>query len=376
MKVFLFILTLCAGLSNARLQGSSRRSLWGWDYHYGWYTPLPDDICEGRHVHGHCHVRMDNVEWSWCEYGGKCPIVIFLHDKGQTAYNYMRESHSWWYGLIGVYPQAYQNTWNTHNVEGNDILNSLDDVAFIAKIIQHVKTLPKLKDSNVYVVGTGNGAQLAYILAANAGPNLPIKGIGAAYMSLLQTPAQYGPGPMKNTQPTSESYPVSVYQTMHTADVKVPFDGGNSPHSYSNDAFKLMPADLSIKTWADHNRCHSNSMRPYWQGDMKEYECPDTIVILDALDYNKYYSYKVYDFIHHVDHLPPRVEKFSDCCSDTKFNVTVNDEVFRCAELKYDTSKCGWTNTFNETGDMRCPLECSPTCIEERAFQTNELKCD
>jgi len=266
-------------------------------------------------------------------------------------------------------------------MKGDDILNSMDDVAFIAKIIQHVKTLPKLINSNVYVVGTGNGAQLAYILAANAGPNLPIKGIGAAYMSLLDTPAQYGPGPMKNTKPTSESYPVSVYQTMYTADWRVPFKGGNAPHIFKNDTFKLMPADLSIETWAKHNDCHNNSIQTYWQGDTKRYECPDTIVILDYYtNHNNYLNddlkYKVYSFIHHVDHLPPRVRNFSDCCSDTNFNVTVNDKVFLCADLKNDTSKCGWTNTLNETGDMSCPLECSPTCIQDRAFKTNTLECD
>merc|ERR1712071_644671 len=180
----------------------------------------------------------------------------------------------------------------------------------------------------------------------------------------------------KNTQPTSESYPVSVFQTMYTPDVKVPFYGGSS-QSYFNESFKIKSGDDSIETWANHNDCHSNSIEPYWQGEMKRYECPDTMVILDAYtQYNYYRYYMVYYFIHDVDHLPPRVEEFSDCCSDKMFELTADGKTLTCEDLEYDTSKCGWTNTFNETGDMRCPLECSPICIEENAFTTNTLQCD
>ena len=104
-------------------------------------------------------------------------------------------------------------------------------------------------------MGSSNGAALAHRLAANAGPDLPIKGIVADVTQLLSSPARSGPGSLNYNQSGRGSSPVSVMSVMGTSDPLIPYLGGSSRVFDGDDAFRLHSALDSMAVWAEYNSC-------------------------------------------------------------------------------------------------------------------------
>ena len=188
-----------------------------------------------------------------------CPIVFFFHGAGGTNDGFAKNSGIHDHNVIGVYPQG-ENGWNTGPKNTNtctwddySCTTDPDEGAFISSIINELRLLGA--GGNIYLVGNSNGAALAHRLAANAGDNLPIKGIVTKVTQLLASPERSGPGQLNYNQPKVGGPPVSVLNLMGENDLLIPYEGGTSGVFGGDINFQLMSALDSMSTWAAHNGC-------------------------------------------------------------------------------------------------------------------------
>ena len=241
------------------------------------YTFCPDRPRSG------CEVKIDVPDSCEPPAAGTpslCPVVFYLNGAGGSNRWTSRvrprpDDGLHVQGLIGVYPLG-DSGWNTGPRPTNrcaftdyDCTSDPDETGFVADIISYLRE--QGAGGNVYVVGGSNGGALAHRLAANAGPELPIKGIVAKVSQLLATPYMSGPGQLNHNRPGNgigpfsngdlpvvtgrDSEKVSVLSVTGTHDKLIPYDGGKSSAFGYDDKFELMSALQSMETWALHNGC-------------------------------------------------------------------------------------------------------------------------
>ena len=213
-------------------------------------------ICTGR-PRADCAVQLDVPE-SCVGSSSACPIVFYLHGANGNNRRYASTSGVHTAGYIGVYPQG-ERGWNTwpkdfNSCRWNDYrcTTDPDEGDFIASIIAELRD--RDATGNVYLVGISNGASLAHRLAANAGPELPIKGIVVDVMPMLASPERSGPGRLNYNQPGRGSSPVSVLSVMGTTDRLIPYEGGKAT-VWNDNSFQLHSALDSMRVWAGYNSC-------------------------------------------------------------------------------------------------------------------------
>ena len=179
------------------------------------YTFCPDRPRSG------CEVKIDVPDSCEPPAAGTpslCPVVFYLNGAGGSNRWTSRvrprpDDGLHVQGLIGVYPLG-DSDWNTGPRPTNrcaftdyDCTSDPDEPGFVADIISYLRE--QGAGGNVYVVGGSNGGALAHRLAANAGPELLIKGIVAKVSQLLATPYMSGPGQLNHNRPGNGIGPFS-----------------------------------------------------------------------------------------------------------------------------------------------------------------------
>lgn len=224
-------------------------------------------LCSGRPRPG-CEVQLDVPEACTPQAGqpSLCPVVFYLNGAGgnnrwTSRVRSRPDDGLHVEGYVGVYPLG-DGGWNTGPKPTNqcafdeyDCTTDPDETGFFADIITHLRE--RGAGGNVYVVGGSNGGALAHKLAANAGPELPIKGIVAKVSQLLKSPDRSGAGPLNYNRPGigARKQKVSVLSVTGGDDTLIPPGGGKSAAFLYDETFQLMPALTSMETWALHNGC-------------------------------------------------------------------------------------------------------------------------
>ncbi len=148
------------------------------------------------------------------------PLVLVLHGASGNAWNAARVSKFSRFadanGIVVCYPdgtgaEKYRLTWNAGYCCGYAAENEVDDVAFISKLLETLKTAFKIDRSRVYAAGISNGGMMAMRL----GVELSAKFAAVASVA--------GAMPPVDMQPLE---PVSAMFIHGTADRYVPFCGG------------------------------------------------------------------------------------------------------------------------------------------------------
>ncbi|KAL7533278.1 hypothetical protein ACHAWF_004439 [Thalassiosira exigua] len=220
--------------------------------------PGPCSASQGRR--SKCEVELDvPPACVSADATSSCPVVFFFHGAGGSNDGFARNSGVHSAGVVGVYPQG-EDGWNTGPKTSNscawddfDCASDPDEGAFVASIVSELRDLGA--SGNVYLIGNSNGAALAHRLAANAGDDLPIKGVVAKVTQLLADPPRSGPGALNYNQPLAGGPAVSILNLMGTDDGVIPYNGGSSPVFGGDPAFSLMTALESMEAWAAHNGC-------------------------------------------------------------------------------------------------------------------------
>ncbi len=147
------------------------------------------------------------------------PLVVFLHGGGGTS----RQSSSMGltklsdlHGFIVVYPNAIDKHWNDGRVSPRFVEHdkTINDVEFIASLVQQLKKQYSIDSSKVFAAGISNGGFMTQRLAIERSEIFSAVGIITASMG---EPLKYKFSPTK---------PVSVLYMNGTEDPLVPYNGG------------------------------------------------------------------------------------------------------------------------------------------------------
>lgn len=140
------------------------------------------------------------------------PLVVMLHGGFGSAQQAER-SYGWddladAEGVLVVYPDGLDRTWNAGSCCGRSASGNVDDVGFIGAVVADVANLVRVDASRVYATGMSNGAMMAYRLACETSTFAAIAPVAGDQMVACSARA-----------------PASLLHIHGTADTSVPLDG-------------------------------------------------------------------------------------------------------------------------------------------------------
>lgn len=206
--------------------------------------------------------------------GDRLPVVIVLHGGGSDARAAMAQTGmselAARAGFLAVYPQGTarfggrQLTWNAGACCGYAVDQQVDDVAFLAAVIDQVVRDHQGDPDRIYLTGFSNGAMLAYRAACQLADR--IAAIAPVAGSLLV-----------DCRPSA---PLSVLIVHGTADQQIPYQGGESPARADTHPRRDPPVADTTAFWATHNHCSTpttEQMSP--NTTLRHHDCPDGIEV-------------------------------------------------------------------------------------------------
>jgi polyhydroxybutyrate depolymerase len=173
------------------------------------------------------------------------PVVLALHGAGMDG-----AMMAWFCGLnqtsdksgfVVVYPSGTGTgpfrTWNAGGFEGRMAANKPDDVAFIRRVLDDLRTVVNVDATRVYACGMSNGAMMCYRLAAELSDRIAAIAPVAGTIAIGQSKPER---------------PVSVLHFHGTADAMVPYARSeNRPPGF----MRLKDVNESVQTWVKLNGC-------------------------------------------------------------------------------------------------------------------------
>ncbi|MBK9142806.1 MAG: esterase [Candidatus Melainabacteria bacterium] len=184
---------------------------------------------------------------------GPLPLVIALHGGGGTAERMDKLTGGITRvadrnGFLIAFPQGEQKRWNDGR-KAESITGSLDDVGFIAQMIDTLVGSGKVDSKRVYATGISNGGFFSQYLAIK----LPDR-IAAVATVAATVPASW--------QSESPGRPVPVMMILGLEDPLVPYNGGRiGGRILHKDRGSVLPAGQSISYWLDNNSVDRSSRR-------------------------------------------------------------------------------------------------------------------
>ncbi len=177
------------------------------------------------------------------------PLVLMFHGGGGTPAFAERESKfsdlADREGFLVVYPEGVGKSWN----DGRGVKaipaqrDNVDDLAFIAALIDDVAKAHKVDPKRVYATGISNGAMFSHYLAANLSSRI----------------AAIAPVVGGMPEPLSEKFkpekPVAVLILQGTEDLLVPYKGGDVTPPGAGKRGRIVATEDAVKKWAEHNGC-------------------------------------------------------------------------------------------------------------------------
>jgi polyhydroxybutyrate depolymerase len=182
------------------------------------------------------------------------PLVLVLHGGGgnpavvryESRMNEVSDQH----GFLVVYPAATSPLftdrllfWNAGVAPKNRRQRDVDDVAFLAAVLDDVARFFSIDPSRIYATGISNGAHMCYLLAARLQDRIAAIGPVAGQRKV----GQYAPIP---------SGPVALIHFHGRHDRWALFDGGlSNPDKSGFEQYEIAPAMEAVKSWVAHNGC-------------------------------------------------------------------------------------------------------------------------
>ena len=144
----------------------------------------------------------------------RLPALVFLHgSKAPIAAEEQRD------GLLTlasagqavlVYPVAASGLWNIGQLSGGSAQQEVDDVAFLARVVQQVQALPGIEGSQVSLLGYSDGGRMVYNVLCQQ-PRL----VRSAVVIAALPPTQCGAGPpVSLLQVSADNDPVNPYHAV------------------------------------------------------------------------------------------------------------------------------------------------------------------
>lgn len=190
------------------------------------------------------------------------PLVIALHGRGSTGKQMERFTHfddvAAREQVVVVYPDAIDHHWNDSRLGTSD---GVDDVAFIAALIDDMAARHHIDRHRVYVTGMSNGAMMSYTLGCTMADRI------AAIAPVA------GDLP---TAPCRPARPISVLAINGTDDPFVPYGGGTAGRGG-----EVLSAPASTDAFAMIDGCAApvSAREGTTQTIARSYACPGNLAV-------------------------------------------------------------------------------------------------
>jgi polyhydroxybutyrate depolymerase len=163
--------------------------------------------------------------------------VIGLHgglgSGDQFAENSQFERAAQESGFIAVFPDGVGRTWNGGNCCGRSARDRIDDVGFLAALIEHIAAQLPIDRSRVFMTGHSNGGILSFRFGCER-PDL-VAAVASVAGSLEIPDCEPAQG-------------VDLLSIHGDADQSHPFDGGQGPRSIAGVDFVSQARSLELWT--------------------------------------------------------------------------------------------------------------------------------
>jgi polyhydroxybutyrate depolymerase len=180
----------------------------------------------------------------------RLPVVFVLHGggradgdevAGRTGYNELADRQ----GFIAVYPNGVDAQWNdgrgkTFRKASDN--TDIDDVGFIADLIERISRDYKGDSSRVYVTGLSNGGMMTLRLGCEISDKLA---------TIAPVIANIPENIIETCKPES---PLPVLLMNGTDDPLVPWNGG-SVHFFRKTMGEVVSTADTVAFWTEHNQC-------------------------------------------------------------------------------------------------------------------------
>jgi polyhydroxybutyrate depolymerase len=206
------------------------------------------------------------------------PVVLVLHGGGGNAAN--AEQMTGFTRLVErerilvVYPEGTSGsaripllTWNAGHCCGHAMKRNVDDVGFIAALLDSLAARYPIDVKRVYATGMSNGAMMSHRLGRELAPR--IAAIAPVVGALFGDEVKPGPG-------------VSALMINGLLDQSVPAEGGPTGGRSASqwDGTPTLPNLAQASFWASSNGCSATPRRDE-QGALVRWvhDCPDGVAV-------------------------------------------------------------------------------------------------
>jgi len=181
------------------------------------------------------------------------PVVIVFHGGGGNADSVRRQTRMSAKGdaegFIAVYPQGSGGiagklrTWNAGTCCGYAMQQRIDEIAFVAALLDDLQATVAIDRARVYATGISNGAMMAYEVACALADRVAAIAVVAGEMTALD-----------RCRPTR---PVPVLVIHGSADRNLPVDGGIGAKAFAVHEVRSVASALDF--WRRHDGCGNDA---------------------------------------------------------------------------------------------------------------------
>ena len=176
------------------------------------------------------------------------PLVLMFHGGGgmpayaekDSKFSELAERE----GFLVAYPQGFEKSWN--DGRGDSAVaaqrDNIDDVAFVAALIDDIGKRHNVDSKRVYATGISNGAMFSHYLAAKL----------SAQIAAIAPVVGGMPEPLEKVFNPESAISVLIFNG--TADPLVPYQGGDIT-AFGKKRGRIISTDGAAKKWATQAHC-------------------------------------------------------------------------------------------------------------------------
>ncbi|MDX9972807.1 MAG: PHB depolymerase family esterase [FCB group bacterium] len=179
--------------------------------------------------------------------GQGVPLVLVLHGFAETAAAAARTtdfaSLADREGFIVAFPNAVRRTWHYHSEASTPgYLRNVDDVAFLAALIERIKSQHPVDPRRIYIAGFSNGGFMAQRFACERADL--VAAVAAVGASMAQD----------NAEACAPANPIPVVLVAGLEDPIIPWAGGDVQMGPGRRV-SLLSIEATARKWAAVNGC-------------------------------------------------------------------------------------------------------------------------
>jgi len=183
------------------------------------------------------------------------PLVVVLHGAFDTAKKMERQTGlsdlADREGFIAVYPNGitlfgWLQHWNARYCCGKAMKAGIDDLGFVAGVIEQAQANLNVDPNRIYMVGYSNGGMLAYLFASEKPETLAAVAIMASTIGSKSSPSE----PEKRIIEPKIPVPMIIFHGRE--DENIPYEGGQK---IGKEGRYYTPVSESVDFWANNNGC-------------------------------------------------------------------------------------------------------------------------